>query len=724
MVRICIVGCLLGVALGLSGCGDTGSDEAAVADFESWYPQYNSYIDGWLNGQLSERQKAVSELEKTIAEETNAEARAKLSEGLSELREKAKGFQDRLADGEYFQFHDAADLPQGLVWENGEEQPEIGDPAAKKGGAFRYFIGSFPPTIRPFGPNSNNSFRGELYDNVELGMIDLHPETGEIIPGVAKEWAISEDRSKVYFRIDPDARYNDGVAVQPVDFMWFIYLRASDNVVTPWFKQYLREELAGVSIYGDDVVEVRLPEARPKPAYDASFPPSPPHFYKEYGPDYEFRYQWQVPPTTAPYTVKPEGLVKGVSITLSRDPEWWAQDKKFYRYRFNADRLVYTVVRDTSKAWELFRAGEIDYFPITLPEYWYEKSEMPPVFDGYIERYTWYNQFPRIPWALYVNMAKPPLDDLNVRLGVNHAINWQKVIDVVFRGDAERLPGWTRGFGAFDNPDIQARPFSIRTAREYFAKAGYDKEGGDGILRNAKGRRLEVVLTYSNDPIRERMMVILKEEARKAGLDLVLDGLDHTVVYKKQMQKEHELAYSAWGFQPPYPRYYEYFHSSNAYDEKGNLKQDTNNVFSFADDRMDSLVTAYRKAQTDEEKIKYAHEMQVIVHDSGVFIPGYMTEFGRVGVWRWVRWPDSEFTEFAPPRKYIPMETYVYWIDEEMKKETLAAKRSGETFPEVQEVKDRYRMVAPAAPAAEEKGTPAVKAEAGANQDQTKEVKP
>ena len=48
------------------------------------------------------------------------------------------------------------------------------------------------------------------------------------------------------------------------------------------------------------------------------------------------------PPTTAAYTVKPEDLVKGVSITLSRVDDWWAADKKFYRYRFNADRIRYT----------------------------------------------------------------------------------------------------------------------------------------------------------------------------------------------------------------------------------------------------------------------------------------------------------------------------------------------------------------------------------------------
>ena len=68
------------------------------------------------------------------------------------------------------------------------------------------------------------------------------------------------------------------------------------------------------------------------------------------------------------------------------------------------------------------------------------------------------------------------------------------------------------------------------------------------------------------------MMAILKEEARKAGVDFVLDGLDHTVLYKKEMAKEHQMVFSAWGFRPPYPRYYEYFHSNNAYDDKGNLK--------------------------------------------------------------------------------------------------------------------------------------------------------
>ncbi|MFP6892949.1 MAG: hypothetical protein VCA18_04310, partial [Opitutales bacterium] len=52
----------------------------------------------------------------------------------------------------------------------------------------------------------------------------------------------------------------------------------------------------------------------------------------------------------------------------------------------------------------------------------------------------------------------------------------------------------------------------------------------------------------------------------------------------------------------------------------------------------------------------------------------------------------SEYTEFCPPRTYAPFESYVYWIDEDIKRETETAKRSGKKFPEVQAVKQRYRI--------------------------------
>lgn len=39
------------------------------------------------------------------------------------------------------------------------------------------------------------------------------------------------------------------------------------------------------------------------------------------------------------------------------------------------------------------------------------------------------------------------------------------------------------------------------------------------------------------------------------------------------------------------------------------------------------------------------------------------------------------------------MESYLYWVDNDVKKETLEAKREGRTFEEVDAVYDQYRFL-------------------------------
>lgn len=678
----------------LCGCAEKEESASRGLGFDEFVPKYNRYIREWLADKKMGADAALADVEAKYEAETDAERKILLEGEVAEARRQVDRLVFRQELGDYFSYKTPADLPADLEWEDGLDEPEIGDARAKKGGTFNYYIANFPPTLRPFGPEANNSFRGEIYDLVELALVGMHPSTGETYPQVASQWATSADNRTVYYKIDPEAKYNDGVPIKARDFMVGIYLRVSDSVTAPYQKQYFREQFAQLAIYDELTLSVTLPDAKPRslvPFY-TSIRPFAPHFYEEYGPDYEERYNWRVPPTTGAYYVKEEDIVKGASITLTRAKDWWAKDRKFFRYLYNTDKIVYRVVRDQSKVWELFRAGEVDCFMITTPKLWYQKSEIPPVFDGYIERYMFYNQFPRPPFGLYLNTAKPILADRNVRLGIAHAMNWDKVLDVIFWGDYSRLPGFVAGYGDLVNEEVQARSFSVTEARKYFELAGFTEEGSDGILRKPGGPRLEVAASYpTNNPMVGNMMAILKEEGKKAGLDLVLDGLEHMVVYKKEMKKEHDMAFSAWNFQPPAPRFYEYFHSRNAYDEKGNLKHQTNNVFSYKNDEMDKLTVAYRNAETREEKKDLGIKIQKIIHDEGVFIPGYSREFERIACWRWMRWPDSEETRFCPVMTSYPYESYVYWIDDDIKRETKAAMKRGETFPEVERVFDDYR---------------------------------
>ena len=125
------------------------------------------------------------------------------------------------------------------------------------------------------------------------------------------------------------------------------------------------------------------------------------------------------------------------------------------------------------------------------------------------------------------------------------------------------------------------------------------------------------------------------------------------------------------------------FHSRYAYDERGSLITYTNNICAYADKEMDKLLDAETNAATEDELQKATWKVQQKIHDEALWVPAWTTEFVRLGYWRWVRWPNSATTQFCHPVVFDPMESYLYWVDNDIKKETMEAKREGKTFEEV-----------------------------------------
>jgi len=680
---------------GIGGCHRDTRTGGRKLEFEAFVPTYNRYIHEWLL-----KQQAIAKQESAAIQEklkgAQGDARSALEARAASVRHDVEKCAYRLELGDYLKLGKVADIPADLVWENGMEQPEIGDQRAKKGGTLRRYILTFPSTISSFGDNSNNEFRGEIYDYIDIPLVNLHPDTMALIPGLAEEWALSADGRTTYFRLNPAARYSDGVPITARDFLVAVYLRVSDNVFNPYHKQFYREEIAQIAMYDEHTLSVSLPETKINaPMIAGSLEPSPAHFYADYGPDYNERYQWRFPPTTGAYEVLPKDIRKGVSITQTRVKDWWARDLKYYRYRFNPDKLVHTVVRDESKAFELFRAGELDTYYINHPELWYEKSEMEPVYAGWIERTCFYNRYPKPPRGLYMNVRKPPLDDRNVRIGIQFSLNWQKLINGMFRGDYQRLNAFNEGYAIYSDPSIKARPYSIESARAAFRAAGYTIEGKDGILTKPDGTRLSTAVSYPTTPAYDKMFAILREDARACGLDLRLDGMEITVAYKKDMLKQYDISFGSWEITPPVPDFYQFFHSVNALDAKGNPKPQTNNLNVWGRADTDALCEIVRTGRTVEEVRDASWKLQHIIHDEGFFAPGYTVDFIRLESWRWVRWPDCETTRFSPPVVLDPHQVYVLWVDEDIKKETQAARASGKSFGELTRIVDAYREPQP-----------------------------
>jgi microcin C transport system substrate-binding protein len=301
---------------------------------------------------------------------------------------------------------------------------------------------------------------------------------------------------------------------------------------------------------------------------------------------------------------------------------------------------------------------------------------------------------------VYINGAKAPLDNIHVRIGLQHALNWEKVLAIEFRGELDRLRTTSDGFGRFTNTTIVPRSFSVEQARKEFAAAGFTQTGSDGILKNQQGQRLSIQLTIREVSLHRRIGLRLKEEARKAGLELAIEALDNTSAFKKLREKNHQLSISAWNSTPPYPVYWEGYHSDNAFEKNADgsikmnpdgtrkTKPNTNNISSTASPELDKVIDRFEKAETLDVLIQSAHECERLIHEDAGFSPGWGAPWLRYGYWRWVRWP-KDFTLKICDTPIMP---YVLWIDEDIKTETLRARKSGTVLSEpVENVFDQYR---------------------------------
>ena len=237
---------------------------------------------------------------------------------------------------------------------------------------------------------------------------------------------------------------------------------------------------------------------------------------------------------------------------------------------------------------------------------------------------------------MIMNNDKELFKDKNVRLGFQYSMNVDKVINQVLRGDYERLQAITRGYGKYTNKAIKARKFDIQKAKEHFAKAGWTKRNGDGIL--IKGdKTLSTTVTYGSPSMTPRL-VVLREEAKKAGIDLKLKLLDSASSFKTFLEKKHEIAYMAWSTQFR-PQYWGRFSSDNAH------KTQTNNLSNTDDKELSKWIEEYRNGTSEATRISLSHKIQQRIHDLGSLVPLFEVPYFRIGYWGYIKFPKRKDNE-------------------------------------------------------------------------------
>ncbi|MBA3028914.1 MAG: ABC transporter substrate-binding protein [Desulfobacteraceae bacterium] len=574
-----------------------------------------------------------------------------------------------------------AKLPEEIEWLTNDSDPVFGSPKAIKGGTLHETVLSFPMTLRLVGPDSNGSFAGVLRSN-QLSLIGIHPNTLNIVPELATHWAYGKDKKTMYFKLNEKARWSDGQPVTANDYAYTLEFMRSKYIVAPWYNDYYTKEIDRVIVYDDYTLAVVGTKAEPDLYLKLGMAPTPRHFFGELNADFVKKYNWEIEPNTGPYQI--EKFEKGKNLRLKRKQDWWAADLTYFKNRFNVDEVIFEVVRDTNIQWEYFKKARLDSFGMTIPQYWHEKSDTGVVNKGYVHKIWFYNDTQRSAQGLWLNQDREIFKDPDVRYAFAHAMNIEKVIEQVLRNDYERLESGFVGYGPYSNNTIRARRYDLEKVKELMTASGWHR-GNDGIWEKGD-QRFSVEVVYTVDEHTARL-VVLKEEAKKAGVELNLQKLDASASFKKVLEKKHDVAWMGWSTSLR-PQFWEHFHSINAH------KPQTNNITNTDDPEMDKLIDAHRNSLDEKERITLSLKIQEKIHEIGCFVPTFMVPYVREGYWRWWRLPDVPGTKQTESLfdAFSSSTGGLFWYDKDLHDQTLSAMESGQTFDPVTRTDETYRM--------------------------------
>ena len=559
-------------------------------------------------------------------------------------------------------------LPDGLKWLTNDYDPEDADLNAVKGGIYRSYLKSYPPTFRQVGPNSNSGFRSFL-DIFSLELTGINLNTLNRYPSLATHWSFAGDNKTVYFKLNKKAMWSDAKPVTADDYLFTMEFMRSKHIVAPSYNNYFTKEIVDIKKHDDYIISVVSGKAHPKDVLIArvNIGPTPKHFHK-LDKDWVKNYNWKVSPVTGPYQLS--SFKTGKYVVFKRKKDWWAKDMKYFRGKYNFDEIFLKVIRDDEAQWQAFLKGTVHNFSLSFDLYWTDKSKNEEAFKkGYIQKVLYYTKNTHGTNGLYLNAQDPLFKDINVRKAFAHALNFDLLISKLLKNKYTRIQSFYGGYGEYINKQVKARTLDLEKSASLMKASGWKLSEKSGYwMKDGKEAKIIILPYYSKKEI--DWWLFLAEEAKKAGFHLIIDKKDQSTIYKSAMQKNFQalhVGYNISGDTTP-PSYWQFFHSENA-------KKQTNNLSMISDKELDKLIDEYRDTFDTSKKQQLSQKILMKIHEKAYYIPWIYKPMARYGHWRYIKYPKKRGTKFAPHSsiKYA-------WFDEAAKAEYEKYKKEGKAF--------------------------------------------
>jgi len=528
-----------------------------------------------------------------------------------------------------------------------KDRPDpIADENARIGGEISVFGGQYPKSLNYY--LDNNVLSAEVFGALFESLLTLNPLTMDYEPGLADHWSISDDKKTFTFHIDPRARWSDDTPVTADDVQWtYDVIMDPKNMTGPHkisMERFKRPEVIDKStirftareIHWKNLLAASGFQILPKAAYQKQ--------------DFN-TINFEFPVVSGSYRLGP--IEEGVSLQLKRRADWWHISAPSSKNKGNFETITYKFFAERTNAFEAFKKGIIDLFPVYTSRIWINETGGDAFLKNHIIKQKVQNHRPVGFQGFAMNMRIPPFDDILVRQAMAFLLDREKM---------NRTLMYSQYFlqrSYFEDLYSDAHPcpnplitLNKKKARDLLAKAGWKVNPETGILeKNGKKFTFKFLTRAASS---EKFLSIYAEDLRDAGIEMHIDKKDWASWARDMEEFNYQMTWASWSsgvFKDP-----ESMWASSEADRKSG-----NNITGFKNKTVDELIEKQKTIFDIAKRNDICRQIDQIIYKQYPYVLLWNIDYTRLLYWNKFGMPPTVLSKYGDESSAL----WYWWLDED-----------------------------------------------------------
>lgn len=301
----------------------------------------------------------------------------------------------------------------------------------------------------------------------------------------------------------------------------------------------------------------------------------------------------------------------GQRITLKKKANWWGD--KITDLAANPESITYKVINDQTTSITALKDEGIDVARRIRSsdfEDLKKNERIKALYNLHTPRFMSYDYFG-------FNMKNPKLSDKRVRRAIAHLVDTKEIIDVLLYGLGEQLVGPVHPSKSYYNNDLTPIEFNLEKAKALLDEAGWKDSDGDGVVdKMIDGEKVDMKLSYkynSGREIRKNMGILLKENAKRVGIDINIEVREWTVYLEETKRREFDIMCLGWVQSPIPDDLKQIWHTDSD-------SPDGSNRVGFGDAASDKIIDDIRVTLDDAKRTQLYKDIQKIIYEEQPYV--------------------------------------------------------------------------------------------------------